>query len=332
MSTVLTFGGNAAPTAAQALLTYVVRRLEVQGQPVTSGRAITHDLGRASTTAADPVGAVLTLSGPQAARDVWQGLDGLLEHERPGATLLLQTTEAAADTADAVLRHPALSQSHVIRAKTVAPQQIRLFPDGGFVLGPDTATDLQGSVAEFLAATRPVSSDSSHSAINRDPVPIVARRVPDGAPELADLLADLRVEYSTRYGRDTPNTTLTEVPGSDFVPPHGTFVVLLRGERTIAGGAIRRYDDQTAEIKRVWTSSDYRQQGLGRRVIDELELAASDLGYSRIYLTTGPRQPEAKALYLAAGYAPGFDTNAPSERIGKHAFTKSLDARRHGAA
>ncbi|KNX39375.1 hypothetical protein VV01_10525 [Luteipulveratus halotolerans] len=154
----------------------------------------------------------------------------------------------------------------------------------------------------------------------------MARRVPYDAPELADLLTDLRVEYSTRYARETANTTLTEVPATDFVEPRGTFVVLLRGGRTVAGGAIRRFDDHTAEIKRVWTASSVRRQGFGRRVIDELEIAAADLGYDRVFLSTGPRQPEARALYLAAGYRPGFDLEDTPESVGRHVFTKTLHA------
>ena len=40
--------------------------------------------------------------------------------------------------------------------------------------------------------------------------------------------------------------------------------------------------------------------------------------------TTGPRQPEAVALYLASGYTPRFDPALPAEQIGIHAFDKSL--------
>ena len=60
----------------------------------------------------------------------------------------------------------------------------------------------------------------------------------------------------------------------------------------------------------------------------ELESAAVDLGYRRIHLTTGPRQPEARNLYLAAGYTPRFDPNADPETIGPLAFAKELAAGR----
>jgi hypothetical protein len=56
-----------------------------------------------------------------------------------------------------------------------------------------------------------------------------------------------------------------------------------------------------------------------------LEREAADRGYSRIHLTTGPRQPEAKGLYLAAGYRPLFDLSADPESIGPLPFEKHLE-------
>jgi GNAT superfamily N-acetyltransferase len=162
--------------------------------------------------------------------------------------------------------------------------------------------------------------------IQVDAVEAVRARPED--PEAAPLLADLVVEYSTRYGRTNENTQLTEVPAADFHPEQGgAFVLLRHGGETVAGGAIRRYDDQTAEVKRMWTSHLFRRQGLGRRVLAELESAAADLGYTKLYLTTGPRQPEAAALYLAAGFEPQFDLEADPESIGPLPFRKNLAVR-----
>ncbi|MDX2973664.1 GNAT family N-acetyltransferase, partial [Kribbella solani] len=58
----------------------------------------------------------------------------------------------------------------------------------------------------------------------------------------------------------------------------------------------------------------------------ELEAAARDLGYRRLYLTTGPRQPEAAGLYLAAGFEPRFDVEADPESIGPLPFVKEIPA------
>lgn len=44
----------------------------------------------------------------------------------------------------------------------------------------------------------------------------------------------------------------------------------------------------------------------------------------RLFLTTGPRQPEARELYLRTGFGPLFDVGADPETIGPLPFTKQL--------
>ncbi|GIH93505.1 GNAT family N-acetyltransferase [Planobispora siamensis] len=140
-------------------------------------------------------------------------------------------------------------------------------------------------------------------------------------PAVAPLLAGLDLEYTSRYG---PNDELGRYPAGEFAPPHGAFLILVADGETVAGGAFRRYDAVTAELKRVWTHPHRRRSGLGRLMVRELERHALRLGYRRVYLTTGPRQPEAAALYLAAGYTPRFDVDdRPAE--GPLAFVKDLD-------
>ena len=57
-----------------------------------------------------------------------------------------------------------------------------------------------------------------------------------------------------------------------------------------------------------------------------LEREASARGYRRICLTTGPRRPEARRLYLATGHPPLFDTNADPETTGPLPCAKHLPA------
>ena len=46
-----------------------------------------------------------------------------------------------------------------------------------------------------------------------------------------------------------------------------------------------------------------RGLGLGRRLLEALEVEARRLGYVAVVLETGDRQPEALGLYTSAGYA-----------------------------
>ncbi|MGQ4511272.1 GNAT family N-acetyltransferase [Streptomyces sp. DW26H14] len=142
-------------------------------------------------------------------------------------------------------------------------------------------------------------------------------------PLVAPMLRQLGDEYSTRYGKDA-HAEMARYPSEEFEPPDGVLLLLLEAGAGVAGGAYRRYDGTTAELKRIWTHPAHRRRGLARRVVAELERIAAASGYRSVYLTTGPRQPEARALYLAAGYRPLFDLSADPETIGPLPFRKDL--------
>jgi GNAT superfamily N-acetyltransferase len=118
-------------------------------------------------------------------------------------------------------------------------------------------------------------------------------------PEVAPLLAELAREYLERYGN---TTEINRYPAADFVPPEGALLIVRENGRTVAGGAFRRWDAETAELKRMWTHSAHRRRGLARLVLAELEAEAKRRGYRGLVLSTGSKQPEAAALYVATGY------------------------------
>ena len=147
-------------------------------------------------------------------------------------------------------------------------------------------------------------------------------------PRARPLIEELTHEYDTRYAEfyDQGGAVkeMERYPPEAFQPPDGAFLLLLRDGEAIAGGAFMRYDATTAEFKRIWTRHDRRRQGLARRIMAELEARAGAQGYSKVYLTTGFRQPEAVGLYLKIGYTALFDTTADPATIIKLAFTRDL--------
>ncbi len=147
-------------------------------------------------------------------------------------------------------------------------------------------------------------------------------------PIALPLVEQLTEEYQSRYGdyfeEGGAAVEMNRYPAERFGAPDGAFVLLLRDGRPIAGGAFMRYDETTAEFKRVWTDRDHRRQGLAKKVLVELEEQALRLGYQRVYLTTGFRQPEARELYLRTGYKALFDLDANPESIQILAFEKPL--------
>ncbi|AWN49782.1 N-acetyltransferase [Methylobacterium terrae] len=149
-------------------------------------------------------------------------------------------------------------------------------------------------------------------------------------PAAQALLDGLVAEYDGRYGAASrPGGARAEIlryPAEAYRPPLGDFLLVVRDGETIAGGAFMSHDDATVELKRIWTRPDLRRQGLAKRVVRALEESAAGLGYSRAYLTTGFRQPEATALYASLGYRALYDVGADPLLYRSLPFEKSLDS------
>ncbi|GJD52685.1 hypothetical protein OPKNFCMD_5451 [Methylobacterium crusticola] len=145
------------------------------------------------------------------------------------------------------------------------------------------------------------------------------------------LLDGLVAEYDGRYGAASrPGGARSEIlryPAEVYGPPLGDFLLVLRDRETVAGGAFMSHDDETVELKRIWTRTDLRRQGLAQRIVQALEDSAARLGYTRAYLTTGFRQPEATALYLSLGYRPLYDVGADPTLYRSLPFEKLIGAR-----
>ncbi|HET9913501.1 MAG TPA: GNAT family N-acetyltransferase [Anaerolineales bacterium] len=83
----------------------------------------------------------------------------------------------------------------------------------------------------------------------------------------------------------------------------GIFLVLTEDDQIIGTGAIRKIDDQTCELKRLWLLFEYHGQGLGYRMIQELFSFARGKGYRRMRLETDQTaQSRAFELYKRLGF------------------------------
>jgi GNAT superfamily N-acetyltransferase len=126
----------------------------------------------------------------------------------------------------------------------------------------------------------------------------VVRAVWDDA-DVQRLAADQQAEVRARYdGKGEPGT-----------PPSAADVSLVLVARDDEGtalgcGVLRVLADGVAEVKRMYVVPTARGRGVGRTLLADLEEAARDLGWTTLRLETGPRQPEAVALYMRAGYRP----------------------------
>ena len=73
-------------------------------------------------------------------------------------------------------------------------------------------------------------------------------------------------------------------------------------EEAIGCGAIKMYDEQTMEIKRMFVKESHRNQGIAAKLLTHLEDWAKDLSFQKCILETGNNQPEAIRLYQKCDY------------------------------
>lgn len=92
--------------------------------------------------------------------------------------------------------------------------------------------------------------------------------------------------------------------------PDAVFLVARRDGALLGSIAFRIIAPGHAEIKRMFVRAEARGNGVGRRLLAALEVAALQRNVDRISLETGIRQPEAIGLYRASGYrdCPPFGT------------------------
>jgi GNAT superfamily N-acetyltransferase len=129
-----------------------------------------------------------------------------------------------------------------------------------------------------------------------------ARTVPADRPPASDLLVAVVAELNTMYG-DVEAPGFPTATAADFAAPHGAFVVLFDDDGTpVACGGVKRLGDGMAEIKRMYVIPQARRRGIARTLLGALEDAARALGYERVRLDTGAKQPHAQRLYESAGY------------------------------
>jgi GNAT superfamily N-acetyltransferase len=119
-------------------------------------------------------------------------------------------------------------------------------------------------------------------------------------PDALKMVELVQGEYVVRYGgRDEAPIDI-----ADFLPPKGLFLVARLDGAPAGCGGWRNLGDGRAEIKRMFTVADYRNRGVARAVLAELERTAAAAGIDELVLETGTVQPEAIALYESSGYRP----------------------------
>jgi|SRR5882724_8675886 len=117
--------------------------------------------------------------------------------------------------------------------------------------------------------------------------------------DFADLVRRLDADLALRNG--SQNDFYSQYNKIDMIRH---VVIAYDDDTPVSCGAIKAFNDNSMEVKRMYTSSESRGKGIALKVLAELESWAGELSYNSCVLETGTMNPEALALYRKCGYVP----------------------------
>jgi ribosomal protein S18 acetylase RimI-like enzyme len=87
-----------------------------------------------------------------------------------------------------------------------------------------------------------------------------------------------------------------------YINNRGEFLVGTIDGEVVVTGAVKKLDDDTAEIKRIRVKPDCQRKGYGEAMLRELMITARKLGYKRIRIDTLTTNTRAQHMFKKAGF------------------------------
>jgi GNAT superfamily N-acetyltransferase len=97
------------------------------------------------------------------------------------------------------------------------------------------------------------------------------------------------------------DTELATLPGA-YARPDGRLYLAMDGAAAAGCIALRRFDAEAGEVKRLYVRPAWRGQGLGDRLAQAVLEAAREIRYRRLLLDTLDHMHAARSLYARAGF------------------------------
>jgi putative acetyltransferase len=94
---------------------------------------------------------------------------------------------------------------------------------------------------------------------------------------------------------------LAGLPGG-YAPPEGCLLLALHRDRVAGCVALRKIDQDTCEMKRLFVKKSFLHLGIGKALAETVIQEAKKKGYTRMRLDTVPSMNEARALYESLGF------------------------------
>jgi ribosomal protein S18 acetylase RimI-like enzyme len=131
-----------------------------------------------------------------------------------------------------------------------------------------------------------------------------------------EIVRELFLEYGALPDVSITQHEIAGLPG-EYAPPSGALLVALDDKSGAGCVALRKLEQQTCEMKRLYVRPKYRGQGMGKELVLEIIARARELGYSQMRLDTRPSMQSAIALYRSLGFCeiPSYMTNPVPETL-----------------
>lgn len=143
-----------------------------------------------------------------------------------------------------------------------------------------------------------------------DPITLVAVE----SQEQVELVRKLFREYADAIGVDLEYQGFAaelEALPLPYIPPYGALLFAQINGDTAGCVALRRLNDETGEMKRLYVRPAFRSWGLGKHLIEAAIQAARRAGYTNLRLDTLPSMAAAQGLYQKLGFTeiPAYNRN-----------------------
>jgi putative acetyltransferase len=84
--------------------------------------------------------------------------------------------------------------------------------------------------------------------------------------------------------------------------PNGALIIAYANQIAVAAVGIRQFENQKAELKRMYTQPAYRGKKIGHALLEMAIKKATELSYSQLLLDTLPEMKAAITLYESFGF------------------------------